>query len=66
MLEVVVYLAVGRTEDMNKGLMKDISEAVVKNCNVPIAAVTVSIMETALVNKMKGGETFAERAVKPK
>jgi 4-oxalocrotonate tautomerase len=64
MPEVVVFLAAGRSEEQKKGLMKDISDAVVKNTNVPIGAVTVSIMETALVNKMKGGETFAERAAK--
>ena len=64
MPEVVVYLAAGRTEDQKKGLMKDISEAVVKNANVPIAAVTVSIIETPLVNKMKGGETFSDMAAK--
>jgi 4-oxalocrotonate tautomerase len=64
MPEVVVFLAAGRSDEQKKGLMKDISDAVVKNTNVPIAAVTVSIMETPLVNKMKGGETFAERAQK--
>jgi 4-oxalocrotonate tautomerase len=35
-----------------------------KNCNVPADAVVVQINEAALQNKMKGGQTFVERAAK--
>jgi 4-oxalocrotonate tautomerase len=64
MPEVIVYLAAGRTLEQKKGLMKDISDAVVKNANVAIDAVTVQIIEAPLVDKMKGGVVFAERQKK--
>lgn len=64
MPEVIVYLAAGRTVEQKKGLMKDISDAVVKNANVAIDAVTVQIIEAPLTDKMKGGVTFEERRKK--
>lgn len=60
MPEVVVYLAEGRTQDQKRGLMKEITDAVVKNCGVAASAVTVSLMETAKSNKAKGGVLFSE------
>ncbi|MEP7211094.1 MAG: tautomerase family protein [Alphaproteobacteria bacterium] len=60
MPEVVVYLAEGRTLDQKRGLMQDITAAVVKNCNVPADVVTVSLMETPKTNKAKGGVMFSE------
>ena len=44
--------------------MLDITQAVMKNCNVPADAVIVQINEAALINKMKGGQTFEERMAK--
>jgi 4-oxalocrotonate tautomerase len=64
MPEVIVYLAAGRTLEQKKGLMKDITDAVVKNANASIDAVTVQIIEAPLVDKMKGGVVFAERLKK--
>jgi len=61
MPEVVVYLAEGRTPEQKRGLMKEITDAVVKNCKVDPGVVTVSIMETPLANKAKGGVPFSER-----
>ncbi|MDO8533986.1 MAG: tautomerase family protein [Xanthobacteraceae bacterium] len=61
MPEVVVYLLEGRTPEQKKGLMKDITDAVVKNCKVDVGAVTVSIMETTKANKAKAGVPFSER-----
>ena len=61
MPEVVVYLLEGRTPEQKKSLMKDITDAVVKNCKVDVGAVTVSIMETAKANKAKAGVPFSER-----
>ncbi len=60
MPEVVVYLAEGRTLAQKRGLMQDITAAVVKNCNVPADVVTVSLMETPKTNKAKGGVLFSE------
>ena len=61
MPEVVVYLAEGRSLDQKRGLVKKITDAVVKNCKVEPGVVTVSIMETPLMNKAKGGVLFSER-----
>lgn len=61
MPEVVIHLAEGRTVDQKRALMKDITDAVVKNANVKPEAVTVSIVEAPLINKMKGGVLFSER-----
>jgi 4-oxalocrotonate tautomerase len=64
MPEVTINLAAGRTEEAKKQLMLDITNAVMKNCNVPADAVVVQINEAALHNKMKGGQTFVERQKK--
>jgi 4-oxalocrotonate tautomerase len=64
MPEVTINLAAGRTDEAKKQLMLDITQAVMKNCNVPADAVVVQINEAALQNKMKGGQTFVERAAK--
>lgn len=61
MPEVIVYAAEGRTPAQKKSLMKDITDAVVKNLGVDIAAVTVQIVEAPKVNKAKGGVPFSER-----
>ncbi len=64
MPEVVVYLAEGRSLDQKRGLVKDITDAVVKNCAVEPEVVTVSIMETAKTNEAKGGILFSEMPAK--
>ena len=64
MPEIHIYLAAGRTDDQKKSMMKDISDAVVKNLDVSADVVTVQIMEAPLRNKMKGGQTFEERQKK--
>ena len=60
MPEIQVYLAEGRTLDQKRGLVQDITAAVVKNCNVAADLVTVSLMETPKTNKAKGGVLFSE------
>ena len=64
MPEVTINLAAGRSDEQKKALMYDITQAVMKNCNVPADAVVVQINEAALTNKMKGGQTFLERQKK--
>lgn len=61
MPEIIVYLVEGRTVDAKRGLMKDITDAVVRNLGVPIDAVTVQIVESAKTSKSKGGVPFSER-----
>jgi len=60
MPEVVVYILEGRTIEQKRGLVKDITDAVVKNAGVPREAVTVSLVETAKSSKAKGGVLFSE------
>jgi 4-oxalocrotonate tautomerase len=64
MPEVTVNMAVGRTDEQKKGMMLDITQALVKNLGVDAEAVTVQINEAPLINKMKGGKTFVERQKK--
>jgi 4-oxalocrotonate tautomerase len=64
MPEITINLAVGRTDEQKKGMMLDITQALVKNLGVTADAVVIQINEAQLNNKMKGGETFVERAAK--
>ena len=61
MPEVIVYAVEGRSAEQKKGLMKDITDAVVKNFDVKIDAVTVQIVEAPKANKAKAGVPFTER-----
>jgi len=60
MPEVVVYILEGRSLEQKRGLIKDITSAVVKNAGVPADAVTISLVETAKASKGKGGVLFSE------
>ena len=60
MPEVVVYILEGRSLDQKRGLVKDITEAVVKNAGTTPDQVTVSLVETAKTSKAKGGVLFSE------
>ena len=60
MPEVVVYIVEGRTLDQKRGLVKDITSAVVKNTGAPAEAVTISLVETPKASKAKGGVLFRE------
>ena len=60
MPEVVVYMLEGRTLEQKRGLIKDITAAVVKNAGAQPEAVTVSLVETAKNSKGKGGVLFSE------
>jgi 4-oxalocrotonate tautomerase len=64
MPEVTVNLAAGRTDEQKKGMMLDITQALVKNLGVDAEAVVIQINEAPLHNKMKGGKTFIERQKK--
>jgi 4-oxalocrotonate tautomerase len=60
MPEVVVYIVEGRSLDQKRGLVKDITSAVVKNTGAPAEAVTISLVETPKASKAKGGVLFSE------
>jgi 4-oxalocrotonate tautomerase len=62
MPEVVVYIVEGRSLEQKRGLVKDITEAVVKNAGTTPEQVTVSLVETLKINKAKGGVLFSDMA----
>jgi len=45
MPEVIVYLVEGRTLEQKRGLVKDITQAVVKNAGTTAEQVTISLVE---------------------
>ncbi len=61
MPEIVVYLAEGRAREAKQAMMKDITDAVVRNLGVSPDAVVVQIVESSKENKSKGGIPFSER-----
>ena len=62
MPEITISMAAGRTDDQKAGMMRDITQALVKNLGVDADAVVIQINEAPLTHKMKGGKTFVERA----
>jgi 4-oxalocrotonate tautomerase len=61
MPEIYVYAVEGRTIDQKRSLVKDITDAVVRNFNVKPEAVMVQIMESPKDSKAKGGFLFSDR-----
>jgi 4-oxalocrotonate tautomerase len=61
MPEVIIEMAEGRSQDEKRSLVKDITDAVVRNCKVEADAVTVIIHENRRGDKAKGGVLFSER-----
>ncbi len=61
MPEITVSMAAGRTHEQKIGMMRDITQALVKNLGVDADAVVIQINEAPLAHKMKGGKTFVER-----
>jgi 4-oxalocrotonate tautomerase len=66
MPEITVSMAAGRTDEQKVGMMRDITQALVKNLGVDADAVVIQINEAPLAHKMKGGKTFVERAAAAK
>ena len=58
---VTVKAVEGRTIEQKRGLVKDITEAVVKNFNVKPESVAIDILEYSKENLAKAGELFADR-----
>jgi 4-oxalocrotonate tautomerase len=61
MPEVYIHAIEGRTKEQKRALIKDITDAVVKNFDVTADAVLVEIIESSRDNKAKGGVLFSER-----
>jgi 4-oxalocrotonate tautomerase len=66
MPEITVSMAEGRSDEQKAGMMRDITQALVKNLGVDADAVVIQINEAPLRHKMKGGKTFVERAAAAK
>jgi 4-oxalocrotonate tautomerase len=60
MPEVYVHAVKGRSQEQKKALVKDITDAVVKNYKVEPGAVVVTMVESEKQDKMKGGVLFSE------
>ncbi len=60
MPEIVIYSAGNRSQEQKRALCKDITAAMVKNYNVPVEAVVVTLVETPKTDKAKGGVLFSE------
>jgi 4-oxalocrotonate tautomerase len=61
MPEVYVYAVEGRTLDQKRGLVKDVTDAVVRHFKVTPEAVMVQIVESSRESKAKGGFLFSDR-----
>jgi 4-oxalocrotonate tautomerase len=61
MPEVYVHAVEGRTLEQKRALVKEITDAVVRNFNVKPEAVMVEIMESAKDCKAKGGFLFSDK-----
>ncbi len=61
MPEVYVHAIEGRTKEQKRALVKDITDAVVRNFGVSADRVLVEILENSQDNKAKGGVLFSDR-----
>jgi 4-oxalocrotonate tautomerase len=61
MPEIIIYAIEGRSLDVKRALVKDITDAVVRNFAVPAENVVVQIVESAKDSKARGGVLFSER-----
>ena len=61
MPETYIHAIAGRSKEQKRALIKDITNAVVKNFGVSADAVLVEIVESSSDNKAKGGVLFSER-----
>ncbi len=58
---VTVKAIEGRTMEQKRGLVKDITDAIVKNFKVEPDAVTIDIIEISRENLAKAGKLFVDR-----
>src|ERR1700732_1097669 len=66
MPEITISMAAGRTGEQKNGMMRDLTQALVKNLGIDADNVVIQINEAPLSHKMKGGKTFVERAAAAK
>jgi 4-oxalocrotonate tautomerase len=61
MPEIIVYAVEGRSTEVKRALVKEITDAVVRNFSVPAENVVVQIVESAKESKARGGILFSDR-----
>src|SRR5262249_22485786 len=64
MPEIVVHALDGRTIEQKRALIKDLTDAMVRNYNVDASTVTINIVESVRENKARGGTLFSDMAVR--
>ena len=64
MPEITISMAAGHTNEQKVAMMRDITQALVKNLGVDAEAIVIQINEAPLIHKMKGGQSFVERFAK--
>jgi 4-oxalocrotonate tautomerase len=64
MPEIVCHALEGRSIEQKRALVKDLTEAVVRNYDVDAGTVSVVIVESARENKARGGVLFSDKAAK--
>ena len=60
MPEIIVYAVEGRSAEQKYALMRDITDAVVRNYGGPAERVVVQIVESRKDSKSRGGIPFSE------
>jgi 4-oxalocrotonate tautomerase len=60
MPEIVVHALDGRSVEQKRALIKDLTDAVVRNYDVDAGTVTINIVESARENKARGGVLFSD------
>ena len=60
MPEILVHIVEGRSAEAKRTLMRDITDAVVRNFAVPPERVVVQIVESPRDSKSRGGVPFSE------
>jgi len=58
--EILVHIVEGRSAEAKRALMRDITDAVVRNFAVPPERVVVQIVESPRDSKSRGGVPFSE------
>jgi 4-oxalocrotonate tautomerase len=61
MPEIYIHMIEGRTLDQKRQLIKDVTDAVTRNCEVAPDAVLIEIVEARKDAKAKGGVLFSDR-----
>jgi 4-oxalocrotonate tautomerase len=52
---VTIHVTEGRTTEQKRGMVKDVTDAIVKNIGCPVSAVRIAIVDLKLENAADGG-----------